>query len=74
MKLLGMEKVKDGKDLNILFDNPNFLDENKDIFEVFECITADIPLSNTPDLDYHIFSTISEKDTFYIYHKKNKEG
>lgn len=63
---------KDGYNLNVLLDNPNFLNENKDEFEVFECITADIPLSNSPDLDYHIFSTVSEKDTFYMFHKINK--
>jgi uncharacterized membrane protein len=61
---------KDGEGMNVLFDNPNFLNENMDKFEVFECNTADIPLSNTPDLDYHIFSTVSENDTFYMFHKK----
>ena len=57
---------KDGS-LNV-FDDPNFIDRIATEYEVYLCEVADIPLSNSPDLDYHNFST-AEGDFFYIFHK-----
>ena len=56
-----------------IFDDPNFINKIKDNYEIYECDVVDIPLSNSPDLDYHIFSTITDGDIIYIFHKPRDE-
>lgn len=59
---------KDGT--NLLLDDPEYLEKNKEKFDFFYCSAPDIPLSNSPDLDYHNFTTNDTQDTFYIMHRK----
>lgn len=59
---------KDGTSL--LLDDPDYLEKNKELFEVFACTSPDIPLSNSPDLDYHNFTTDDTEDSFYLLHRK----
>lgn len=55
----------------LIFDDPNYLEKNFNDFEVYESISYDSILSNSPDLDYHRFKTFDEGKKFYILKRKN---
>ena len=51
----------------IMFENENYLEQNASKFKIYETKHANVPLSNSPDLDYHFFSEIESDDRVKIY-------
>lgn len=54
----------------LLFHDEDFLKKNYDKFEVYETNVTDTFLSNSPDLDYHMFKPKVEGKKVTILHKK----
>lgn len=52
-----------------MLDNPNFVKENIQDFEIFYLEQPDVPLSNTADLDYHFFETPTTDKRVIVYHR-----
>lgn len=51
----------------IMFENEKYLEQNASKFKIYETKHANVPLSNSPDLDYHFFSEVESNDRVKIY-------
>lgn len=68
--------LKKGMSVDLFFDDPRYLEKNRDLFDIYESQTSDIDLSTSADLDYHKFETVYDGESFTIWHriKGGKDG
>lgn len=52
---------------SVMFNDKDYLVENKEKFQEIETNNANVPLSNSPDLDYHKFSKFISNDKVIVY-------
>lgn len=62
--------LKNESPLSLFFDDPDYLNINKPLFEIYTSETSDIVLSTSADLDYHKFEKVTEGSKFTIWHRK----
>lgn len=51
----------------LMFENEDYLKNNASKFQIYVTEHANVPLSNSPDLDYHIFSKLISNDNVMVY-------
>lgn len=52
---------------SVMFNDKDYLEKNKDKFQRIETNNSNVPLSNSPDLDYHKFSKFISNDKVIVY-------
>ena len=62
--------VKKDISVSLFLEDPDYLNNNISRFDIYTSKTSDIPLSNSPDLDYHKFETVVNEPGFTILHRK----
>lgn len=62
--------IKKDYPISLFLDDPDYLENNKPLFNIYNSKTSDIPLSNSADLDYHKFEMLIEDPGFTIWHRK----
>lgn len=62
--------LNDYKSLSLYLDDPKYLDNNKDLYDIYTSKTIQTDLSTSADLDYHKFYTMTDGPNFTIWHRK----
>lgn len=65
--------LKKDSPLSLFLNDPNYLVNNKALFEIYTSKTSDIILSTSADLDYHKFETVTDETKFTIWHRKRNK-